>query len=96
MPSIKVETESLVQQSNSFMRAEQEFVAQLGQMSAQVNSLVGAQWTSQGASQFQELYAGWHATSMQLQDNLSKIATLVQQAANAYATNEAQITASMR
>lgn len=95
MAAITVTPEQLQTISGQLTSGAGEVESILAQLAGYVSPLQG-DWVGQAQAQFEALWNEWQTSARGLHESLTGIATLTQQAATAYETNEQDIAASFR
>ena len=93
MPNIAVTPEELQSVGAQLMSGAGEIDAIQSQLAGQVAPLQGT-WQGVAQARFHELFTQWHTSSRQLQEALTGIAALTQQAAASFDETEQSIAAS--
>ena len=95
MAMIKVTSEDLGSTAAQLTSGSQSIEEQLSTMHSRVQELVDANWQGAASTSFQDLWAEWTTSATNLQTSLEGIAGLLNSAAAAYDSTEAQIQQSM-
>ncbi|MFT4220236.1 MAG: WXG100 family type VII secretion target [Microbacterium sp.] len=96
MVQFAVTTPALGFSAASMTGAVAQFDAQLNQVSAAVNAVVGSTWTGSAADAFAEEWDAFLASAAVTRESLASIAMRLQLAQGGYDSNEAQVTAGAR
>jgi uncharacterized protein YukE len=91
-----VSTPALGFSAASMTSAVAQFDAQLAQISATVNAVVGATWTGSAADAFLEEWTSFLASAALTRESIVSIATRLHAAQAGYDGNEGQLTAASR
>jgi WXG100 family type VII secretion target len=94
MPTIKVTSEDLHQTSASLRSAAEQIKATSEQAMGQVNALVSAGWTGNASAAFDQAFTQWNSGAKQVDEALTRISQLLDQAAQSYESTEASIQSS--
>ena len=95
MAAISVTPEQLHTIGGQLTSGASEVESILAQLASYVSPLQG-DWVGQAQQQFEALWAEWQSSARGLHEALTGIATLTQQAATAYESNEQGIASSFR
>lgn len=95
MPAIVVTSEELQSLSGQVANGSTNIQDLLGQLSKQVDSVVGQNWQGAASGQFNSLYTEWQTSAKNLQSALEGISQLLSSAASHYQNTEDAIKASM-
>jgi WXG100 family type VII secretion target len=91
-----VSTPALGYSAASMAAALADFDARVAQVSASVNSVVGASWTGDASDEFAAAWADWLAGAATTRAALADIVARLQGAEAGYASTEAGLTAASR
>ncbi|UYO98776.1 WXG100 family type VII secretion target [Microbacterium sp. M28] len=91
-----VSTPALGYSASAMTGAVAQFDAQLAQVNAAVNAVVGATWTGSAADAFLEEWTAFLTSAGLTRESLVSIAARLQAAQGGYEGNEAQLTTSAR
>jgi WXG100 family type VII secretion target len=91
-----VSTPALGFSASSMTGAVAQFDAQLAQVTAAVNAVVGSTWTGSAADAFLEEWTGFLTSAGVTREALMSIAMRLQSGQSTYDGNEAQLTAASR
>lgn len=96
MAQFHVSTPALGYSAGAMTTAVAQFDAQLAQVTAAVNAVVGSTWTGSAADAFLLEWTSFLTSAGVTREALVSIATRLQTSQGAYEGNEAQLTASTR
>lgn len=96
MAHFSVSTPALGYSAAAMAAALADFDARVAQVSASVNSVVGASWTGGAADEFASSWTEWLAGAATTRAALASIVARLQAAEAGYVTTEAALTAASR
>lgn len=96
MPAIKVTSEELQSVSSQLQSGSQEVSQQLSSMESRVKALVDADWQGAASDSFRDLWDKWHRGAADVQEALTGISQMVNQAARSYEDTESQLASQLR